>query len=175
MRIHLAIGAWLLAVSMAVQAEDAGSGFYVDLAAGHSDFGHGGGSAVRLSIGYQFDPRIAAELSFADLGGTRPTAGRRTTILGAQTTDLSGVLSWPLAERLFLQGRLGLFAALLQTQTDDGFDFDSTYVSASGVVVGLGWRYQLTDRVAARLEWQRYNDVGGIDVEVVSLGAVLRF
>jgi opacity protein-like surface antigen len=52
--------------------------------------------------------------------------------------------------------------------------------SSTGLTYGIGASYAVTDKAVLRLEWQRYNQLGGegapkLDIDVLSIGALYRF
>jgi OOP family OmpA-OmpF porin len=145
-------------------------------------------TAWKIFGGYQFHPNFAVELGYADLGSVKASgsdAGVTFDITGKQTAwDLTGVASWPLANRFAVFGRLGLYYG--ESKGSGTVSFGG--VSGSGSVsdtntdftFGLGASYNLTSNAGLRVEWQRYNDMGGdnvgkSNVDVLSIGALYRF
>jgi len=93
---------------------------------------------------------------------------------------------YPVTKKFGLLGRIGIKRWRVQNsasasdgtntnQRDDtkpGFAFDS---------IGVGVRYGITETLDARLEWERFKDVGNTnltgsgDIDLLSLGLVYKF
>ena len=152
-------------------------------------------TGFRLSAGYQFLRYFALELGYADLGES--FAGE--TIAGAgvnvkrevMASDLTAVGILPLGERFSLFAKLGTYAARTElagsgARVGGPPTFTRTVVTVSGEEVnagltfGLGAGFQFTRNFGMRAEWQRYAEVGGdeigeVDIDVMSLGLLYRF
>lgn len=149
-------------------------------------------TAWRIFGGYQFHKNFGVELGYADLGKVVEASG---VVLGvpftaeakAKAWDLVAVGIWPFAVEWFsLFGKAGIvrwdvdvsatgtvpgFAPISASASDNGTDF--TY--------GAGAQFNFTKNVGARVEWQRYNDVGDVnttgqsDVDVISASVLFMF
>lgn len=130
-----------------------------------------------IFAGYQFHPNIAVEVGYVDLGDVKAAGaigGAPVNVRGeAEAFELVGVGSYLVAPNISIYARVGVFrwdqkggarigGAPFRT-SDEGTDFTG----------GIGAQYRFTRNVAARLEWQHYNDVGGADVNI--LRAALRY
>lgn len=145
-------------------------GFYAGGTLGNSSFSNGcrlGGScddndtAFKIFGGYQFHKYVAAELGLVDLGRARSTAGGASDEVKARAWDLSAVGSFPVVERFSVFGRLGLYFARVEENTN--FAGNSSH-SNTDLTYGVGVRYDFTRNLAVRGELQRYSDAGGGDV-----------
>lgn len=179
----------LLAAAAGASAE----GFYTGLQVGQSRYettcdevsGAGitcdnKGNAWKALGGYRFHPNVAAEVSYADLGEAKATGPAGSITASSTAFDLSAVASFSPVNRLSLHGRAGIYRAKTEvrasTVTFSGSDSDTNV----GAVYGVGVSFDVTRRLTARAEWQRYNDVGGDntgkdDISLVTLGVLFRF
>jgi OmpA-OmpF porin, OOP family len=106
----------------------------------------GDGSPVsgKLFGGYQFTPNFALEVGAANLGSVSSASGD----LDGRAVFLDAVGSLPLSDRWSVLGRIGV--AQVNANTSFGDD------SGNGLKVGLGAQYSLSNKVAIRGEWERY-------------------
>ena len=164
-----------------------------------------GDTGFRFFVGYSFTPHFAVEFG-AGMLGTASASTRESADLSA--ADASFVGSWPVSSRFSAHARLGVYAGNMAssglTSTDNtvpavavpcpgappgvivgcpppqppqrgwqlGSNTDATY--------GLGLSYAMTETGALRLDWQRFQNLGGgngakLDVDLVSIGALVRF
>jgi OmpA-OmpF porin, OOP family len=153
----------------------------------------------RVAGGYQFSRYLAVELGYADLGGPKSN-GTLTLTTGTATLDTdSKVSAWdlsvlgslPLVERLFAYGRAGIYRAEVESTTHftttggvtvNGATSGTSRISETntGMVLGIGLKYEFLRSLAVRAEWQRYFDLEGsggtdIDADVLSVGLLYRF
>lgn len=186
------VAAGLMAASAAATAQQAG-GIYAGVSIGQSKFkeacsGSGGtgvscedtDTAWRIFGGYEVNRNFAVELGYADLGQAKATAtsGGFTATATAEATawDLVAVGSWPISPNFSVYGKLGLFYGKVEgTAGGTGFGSSSQSDSGTDLTYGLGARFDFTRNLGARAEWQRYNDVSGSDIDVMSIGVVYRF
>jgi len=144
-------------------------------------------SSWKIFAGYQVNRNFAVEFGYGDVGkvtaSTPPIGIIPPANVAIETTvwELVAVGVLPLAERFSAFGKLGLYRA----DTDVRIDFvglgsvtDSD--SNTDLTFGIGVRFDMTPRLGARLEWQRYSDVAAADfdegdVDVISLGVAWRF
>lgn len=140
----------------------------------------------KLFGGYQVNPNFALELGYVDLGEismdvtvTAPVAGTASAGIEIDGFALSGLGILPIGDRFGVFGRVGLYA------WDGNADMDVT-ISGVGTVslsedadgtdifFGLGAKYDFTDNLGARVEWERY-DIDGDDVDLISGSLVFSF
>jgi len=135
------------------------------------------GTAWKLFGGYQFNPNLAVEVAFTDLGKADATSPAGNASLKATAWEIDGVGSWPVMAPLSLYGKLGLYSA---TKEVTGLANSAKDTNAS-VTFGLGVRYDMTANLAARAEWQRYDKVGGNDtgdktnIDMWNIGVLWKF
>ena len=142
-------------------------------------------TAWKVFGGYQINRYFGVEVGYADFGEF-PASG---TVLGfpaaasaeATAFELLGIGTFPFTQRLSGYAKAGGFrwdvdtvaavGAVARGGSDDGIDF--TY--------GLGLKYDFTRNLAARFEFQRYNNVGETnttgqsDVNMWSVGLMFKF
>ena len=136
--------------------------------------------------GYRFNPYVAAELTYVDVGeasatyvATAPTAATLAASADGTAVSAAVVGIYPLGERVEIFGKIGLYrwdvdgtatavvggASVSASDSDDGID----------VMFGAGVGYNFTDNIGVRIEWERYNDLSDADVDMFSVGAVYGF
>jgi len=134
-------------------------------------------TALRLFLGYQFTPNIAAEIGYADLGKSKLGLGAFNGEVKATAWDLSAVGLWPLASQFSILGRLGIYHGETKLSGDFGDDKDTK----TGALFGLGGQFDLNRNIGFRAEWNRYNKMGGgnfsdnFNVDVLNVSALYRF
>jgi OOP family OmpA-OmpF porin len=202
---HLVLGAiasGLIAASAPAMAQQQQSnlGFYAGAAVGQAKFkdactgitgtGFTGGcddkdTAWKVFGGYQFHRNVAVELGYVDFG----EATANGTLLGlpasagadAKAIELVAVGMIPLTQQFSAYAKGGAYRWDIDTRVtagalaagggDDGTDF--TY--------GVGLKYDFTRNIAARLEFQRYNNLGETnttgqsDVNMWTVGVMFKF
>jgi opacity protein-like surface antigen len=152
----------------------------VDATGVHTEF-DAKDSAWKIGAGYRFNPVLAIEVNYADLGRhstfTTMLAGapaafasiaieRKVTGFGA---DL--VVSAPVAERFSIYGRVGAFRTNLEASAQLGgnivFTNGATEDTRRSVTqhetvlrYGVGAAWQLWRNGALHIEWERYSDIG---------------
>lgn len=134
--------------------------------------------------GYRVSKYFALEGAFVGLGefgeGTLGIGTGGTFRKGGLSAQAVGIL--PIGQRAQLFGKAGIFfwsVTVDETCTtvnsvlvcvdngrlDDGVD----------PVYGGGFQYRFNDRWSGRVEWERYEDVGGGDVDLGTIGAIYSF
>ena len=90
----------------------------------------------------------------------------------------------PLMRELSLYAKLGIYHATTDSNASAAVPGFSTSGSASSTntdfTVGFGVQVSILRNLAARAEWQKYNDVGGnntgkTDIDVLSAAVLYRF
>jgi OOP family OmpA-OmpF porin len=198
MTLRLAIVSGFLATAWGLpgMATAQDPGFYAGLSAGQGRFTNGcaglanagfAGScdekdaAWKIFGGYQFNDIFAAEAGYTKLGEVH----MRGTFLGVPGTakveasgfEMVGVARMPIAVQFAAYGKAGF----LRWDVDRSGAGSSIGETGTNITLGLGFQYNVTKRLAARAEWQRYSDVGNdnttgnSDVDVLSIGLVIKF
>jgi len=156
-------------------------------------------SGWKLYAGHRFHRFLAVEFGYIDLG----EASFNTTIVAAPAGTvpappfpihatatargafLSAVAQWPVSSIFTVFGKLGAFrseAEFTEVITTTGVTRVSRTERRTDVTAGLGLEWNITNALAARLELERFKDVGrgiggrqGRDVDFASIGVVVRF
>ena len=162
------------------------SAFYVGATFGQSDFGSCDApagvscdtkdTAWRALAGYQINRNFAAELGYHNLGETKFSGAGIDARAKVNAWELVGIGAFPFANQFAAYGKLGGYHAKTEVSGNIGSGDDTN----TGVTYGVGLQWDPMPPLGVRLEWQRYNDVGGDnsakgDISVLSLGAIWRF
>ena len=164
----------------------------------------GSDAAVKLLAGYQFTPNFALEFAYGDLGRVSASTGEAADLAAA---DWTAIGTWPLGNGFAVHGRFGgYYGSLSGNSTTVAVDNTTPCPGAppgfpppppchaappplergwqagttTDFTFGLGASYEMAHNTFARLEWQRYKNLGGsggpkVDVDLFSFGAVVRF
>lgn len=128
--------------------------------------------------GYQFNRNFAVEIAYSDGGEIEASFGTLRESISASIWELVVVGMAPVADRVSVYGKVGIYRADVDDETNFGFSANETN---NDLTFGAGVRFDVSRNVALRLEWQRYQDVGGVnvggesDLDVISIGALYRF
>ena len=174
-----------LAVSMTFAAASASAQSYVGASVGTmnapsecgwlkpGNVGDCRSGALKLSIGYQLNKRLALELGYADLGHCDANLADGTKARAHLTAaELIGVFSVPLGNRFSAYGKAGVADGMSHATKNT----NNTFVEnndTTAITFGFGAAYKLTRRDYIRADWQRYNMVG--DATVLSVGFFHQF
>ena len=183
--IIIGITAALFALPAAAQEP----GFYAGISVGQSKYNNqcdGIPSGVtcdentttyKLFGGYQFNRNLAVELGYSPELAKASASGLGLNLdAKASALEVVAIPSLPLGD-FSLFAKLGLYAAETKLSSNVGPDATD---SNSSWTAGAGAGYSFTKNLGARLEWQRYNKVGGdntvkSDVDVFNVGLLYRF
>ena len=126
--------------------------------------------------GYQFNRHFALEAGYGDLGKLTVSGnlGAVPVFTRFETTfvEVDAVALAPFTDTFSAFLKLGMYHYNTDAQQSGGVSNTS---SAKGTefTLGLGFQYMFTPNLGARLEWQRYNDVGtgapGLESDAVTL------
>jgi len=134
-------------------------------------------TAWKLDGGYQFNSYAAAELFYADLGkfsrsasGTGTVTSPPASLAFTLDSDLKitgfgaeALIGMPVSDQWQLFAKPGLFYwdAKRTTVTTAGTSLsDTTDKKGTSPTLGLGAGFKFTEQLSARLEWERFFDVG---------------
>lgn len=137
-------------------------------------------TALRLLGGYQFHPNFAVELGVVYLGEVQARGPGGTFTVEAAALEALGVAMFPIAERVSIYGKAGIYRAETEARLNTVTVVDNAKESNFDLTAGFGVRFDVAKNLALRAEWQRYMDVGGddigeADIDVISLGVLLKF
>ena len=166
-RLWLSAGTVLLITLLAFPVASAGEdrGWYVGAGAGSSDDDLLAESDTGLKFfgGYRFNKTVAVEAAYVDLGDF---------VFGViEQTGLAvvGEFTWPIADRFGLFVKVGVFSWEVDFAGVGGSDEgeDSTLGFGGKMTLGAHWAF--------RAEWERFNDISGGDVDLISGSVFYRF
>jgi OOP family OmpA-OmpF porin len=184
-------------ISLLASAQDAG--FYAGAAVGQSRISDAcegvtvacddKDTAWKVFGGYQFNKNFGAEVGYVDLGKATANGVITGVTVSADAKvkgfEVLGVGTLPIANNFSAYGKLGFFRWDLDVSATGVISGFSATVSASETgtdfTFGLGLKYDFAKNIGARLEWQRYNDIGKesttgkSDADLFSLGIVFKF
>jgi OOP family OmpA-OmpF porin len=159
-------------------------------------------TAWKLFGGYQFTPNLAVEFGYNDFGKAKGTAtfafanipapgttatGSADVAVEATAWELTGIGSWPLANHFSIYGKLGAYYGEVKAKVNGTITnpplgaFGGTMKdSNTNLTFGFGARYDFTNNIGLRAEWQRFSKMGGdntgkADVDVLGVGVLYRF
>lgn len=149
-------------------------------------------TAFRLFAGYQFNPYLAVEAAYVDLGDFRfrSTVDPAGTFQGTPSVtgeEVSAVGRYPFAERFAVYARVGgWFSRTRTTYTGTGSvelvsGAERQKKNASGLAYAVGGSYSLNSHLGLRAEWARYMDLGNeltggkTDARLISVGVTYMF
>jgi OmpA-OmpF porin, OOP family len=133
-------------------------------------------TAWRILGGYQINRNFAVELGFHQLGDASASIPGARIDFEANAIELVGLGALPLGNNFALYGKAGLFRG--ETKATGFIDAKETNTD---LTFGFGAQYNFNPRFGIRAEWQRYTNlgdeatIGESDVDVLSLGLVVRF
>jgi len=164
-KIWLLAGTVLLITLLVSPVASAGEdrGWYVGAGAGSSDDDVLSESDTGLKVfgGFRFTKIVAVEVAYVDLGDF--LAG----FLSQSGLAFEGEATLPIGDKFGVFAKAGFFAweVDVSSYSDDGTD--STF--------GLGGKVDLGEHWSLRVEWERFNDISGGDVDLLSGSAFYRF
>lgn len=210
------IAALLLSLSAAAQAQS--QGWYIGAGGGSTKANNAGScsdlnglfdpgfsctsndtsTGWKVFAGYQFNPYIAAEAGYVDLGNFKLSASGNIAAIPAtaNSTDkasgfsLDAVGTLPIGEGFGLLGRIGILAWKLDaTATVSGGGLGppgsgpaTTNDKPTGTSVdfGVGVKYDFNSVGGVRVEWQRFKSIGNdttgkSDIDLISASLLYRF
>lgn len=132
-------------------------------------------SAWRLFGGWQVNRTFAAEAGYANLGNVSSSGPGVSASAESRAWDLVGVAGMPVGP-VTLFGKAGAY----HSSTDVSSTVGNASDAKTGLTFGAGAKYDFTRNLAARAEWQRYNNVGGqnvgtTDVDFLNVGLQYTF
>ena len=159
-------------------------------------------SAFKVFGGYTYNENIAVELSYIDMGEVEANGRSTGTFFDAANNSVDGdlfatarasvtaftldaSLSYPVASfaALFVKG--GIYAADTKLDLSAGSSIstesfnDSQTDSSTGLHVGVGASFSVTDAIGLRAEWERLDNVeangGESDVDLISASLIYAF
>ena len=188
--VTLAVG--ILLLGGPAQAQD--SGFYAGLGIGQAkvkDFCDGATTcdnkdgSLKAFVGYQINKNFGAEFGYVNLG----KASASGTVLGLPVSvnadvkafELVGVGTIPFGNEFGAFAKLGLHRWDLDVSGVAAGIPASLSESGTDLTYGVGLQWNFHKQAAARVYWQRYNDIGDenttgkTDVDVFGISVLFKF
>ena len=166
--LWLATGTVLLITLLAIPVASAGEdkGWYAGAGAGSSDDDilDESDTGLKLFGGYRFNKIVAVEVAYVDLG---EFGGGLFVELEQSGVAVEGEFTWPIADKFGLFAKAGFFSWEVDIGGLSEDDTDSTFGVGGKVALGAHW--------AIRAEWERFNDIAGGDVDLISGSVFYRF
>lgn len=151
-----------------------------------------GDSGWKLFAGYNVNRYFAAEGGFTRLnndvdslttyhGGFSDGSGSEYAEGGVgvdvhkpDVWFLSAMGMLPVSERLVLCGKVGVQSWRTEFTIFDSAGIREEDRTGTDPLVGLGAAYGVSKRLALRLEWERFMDIAGDDIDLASLGLTVK-
>lgn len=231
--IQVMVGGLCVATALPAAAAEMTSGFYVGLGAGQASFDldkaefddvvvdvllsqgmfvtsgssklEDSDTQLSLFAGYHFNPYIAVEAGYVDLGTAEyrsigtvnppgPVVSAPTSVdfdVESKGFTVSALGTLPLNDMFDVHGHLGfLFAKTdiaVTARIASAVGTSSDSLDSTGAFFGVGAGLRLGERWAFSLDWTRYDNVGdededddvrteaGFDIDALSVSATFRF
>lgn len=149
-------------------------GAYIGFGAGQADdrLLNENDRGFKVFGGWRFMPALAAEFAYVDLGRYGPS-GASYDQYGVSAQFVAHL---PLGESgASLFGKAGMFSWTVDRYGGYSCCFGLTEDSGTDLAVGAGLQVDFHRHAAFRAEWERFYDVGGGDVDLVTASLIYRF
>lgn len=145
------------------------------------------GTGWKLFLGNQFNPNVAVEFGYVDLGEFKLTGldsffGSTLATAEANGFNVAIVGSSPASSNTVFMGKIGLFMWNADvTINTSNFGSASEDDSGTDLMIGFGARFNFSKNFGLRVEWERFMDVGDedttgqSDVDLLSASLVFNF
>jgi OOP family OmpA-OmpF porin len=165
----------LLALSAGPMAAHA-EGWYAGVGVGQADWDLIGeeDTSMKLFGGYGFNPNIAVEFGYLDLGEAEISGGGASASATADGFTLAGVGMFPVSSNVNILAKIGLFNWDAEAEVNLFGTVMRADDSGTDVFYGFGAQFDVNKSVAIRAEYEIY-DIDGEDVDNIGLSAVFRF
>jgi OmpA-OmpF porin, OOP family len=132
--------------------------------------------------GYQFNRYLGAELGYTDFGENKVFGSGAAVTWKVKGLELLGVGIIPINPYFEIYGKVGAFLwDVKQSCTGASCLYSSQSETGSDLTYALGAQFNFTRNISARVQYQRYQDVGDqattgkSDMDLLSFGIVFRF
>jgi OOP family OmpA-OmpF porin len=120
------------------------------------------------------------ELGYHQLGDAKASFPGGQVDFEANAIELVGVGLLPLANNFALYAKAGFYRGETEATGSNALGSVNEKETNTDLTYGLGAQYNFNPKFGVRAEWQRYTNMGGeaigeSDVDVLSIGAVVRF
>lgn len=146
-------------------------------------------TAYKIQMGYQFNPNIAIEGGYIDLGNTKYSAsftgGNASANSKAAGLNIAALGILPINESFSVFGKLGMINAKVETTVSANGPGGAASASASSTNwkpnYGFGATYNVNKQFGIRAEYEQFsklgdaNKTGEADVNLLSVGLSYKF
>lgn len=141
-------------------------------------------TALKLFAGYEINPNVGIEFAYIDLGQAKLDAfdGIDSLNIEWETSGLNVAVvgALPVSNQFTVTGKVGLFRWDVDADVGGTLITESDSESGTDLMFGLGLKYDVTNNVSVRAEWERFTDVGDdnttgqSDVDFLSVGILFK-
>ncbi len=137
-------------------------------------------TGYKVLVGYQFNPNLAIEGAFQNLGKYTFSAAGSSAVLKNQGVSVAAVGFLPVATDFSLIGKAGIVMSRFKgSASAPGFSLTDSETKSS-LMLGFGAEYNLTSAVAIRGEYEYFGKpeiiLGGkTKTDLLSVGVLYRF
>ena len=121
-------------------------------------------TAGRIGAGYQFNENVGAEISYADYGSNSASGIVSGTPVSASLKatgfEAAVVGAWPVTESFALTGKLGVANTKVKGEGAGGGYKVNTSATSTTAAFGVGLRYDLSNSIALRAQYEDFGKVG---------------
>jgi OmpA-OmpF porin, OOP family len=132
--------------------------------------------AFKLFGGYRMNRNFAIEGGFAFLGTVTASVPGLVEEFETTAFDVTAMGILPIGAQFSVHGKIGLYMASTEGKATG---FASETERNGGLTFGAGAGLDFSRNFGVRVEWQRYQDVGGdfgeSDIDLTSIGVLWRF
>lgn len=118
-------------------------------------------TGYKILGGFNANNNIGFEIAFVDLGSYV------NDLLDQYGVAFEVVGYLPVANNFDLFGKLGIFSWTVEVGAADDDGTDLTY--------GFGGAFRASPQISVRAEWERFTDISGGDVDLLSAGVTYHF
>jgi OOP family OmpA-OmpF porin len=137
-------------------------------------------TAWRILGGYQINRNFAVELGFHQLGDASASFPGGRVDFEANAIELVGIGAVPLANNFAVYAKAGFYRGETEATGSNVAGPIDMKETNTDITYGVGVQYSFNPKFGIRAEWQRYPNMGGeeigeSDIDVLSIGVVVRF
>lgn len=168
------VAAALFVTALAAAPVFAQTGGYVGFSAGQADdkLLDESDRGFKVFGGWRFMPGLAAEFAYVDFGRYGP-AGASFDQYGVSAQFVAHLPLGDSGASLF--GKAGAFSWTVDRYGGYGCCFGLTEDNGTDLAVGAGLQVDFHRHIGFRAEWERFYDVGGGDMDLITAGLLYRF
>ena len=130
-------------------------------------------SAFRGSLGYQVMPYLAVEAGYGNYGTGVATGGGLTVEGEVTSFQVAAIGSYPIDKAFSVTGKLGVANSTFKVTASSGGSTASVEEDSTDLVYGAGVRYNISESVGIRGQFERINNDDAVDL--LSVGVIFNF